>query len=112
MAAIDFLRRAGRKHNECSTVSTVAAGIGCSRTASLAPMVAIHRYWNRDWVDHHIESPALSINDGFSTTLSHLLESGAIPRGEDGFCRFLFEWISRAYVTIDPARPALCLRLA
>jgi hypothetical protein len=34
----------------------VAPRIGCSRTASLAPMVAIHGYWNRDRVDYHKES--------------------------------------------------------
>src|SRR5215469_8359161 len=89
----------------------------CSRTAWFGPMVAIRGYWNRDRVEHHMESPPSQlVTDSIDSCLDnkylHLLEVGAISSGEDGLPRFLFEWISHAYVTIDPARQAVCLRLA
>jgi hypothetical protein len=42
----------------------------------------------------------------------YLWKSGANFGGEDELPGFLFEWISRAHVMVDPARQAVYLRLA
>jgi hypothetical protein len=44
--------------------------------------------------------------------LLHAVAICAISSGEDDLPGFLFGWISRAHVTVDPARQAVYLRLA
>jgi hypothetical protein len=45
-------------------------------------------------------------------SISNQLKLGAISSGEDDLPGFLFGWISRAHVTVDPTRQAVYLRLA
>lgn len=61
---------------------------------------------------HHMERVADSIDPCPDNEYWYSLKLGAISSGEDDLSGFLFEWISRAYITIDPARQAVCLRLA